>query len=93
MPAFQMTAKSMRHQSCRTQFVSVQAYQSQLLCNDSNTITKMEMYEIYFQGRGAFYFASSGMQQLQGSPELSPKAAHFRTKLSFHLYTTTLADV
>lgn len=84
MPAFQMTAKSMRHQSCRTQFVSAQVYQSQLLCNDSNAITKMEMYEMYFQGRGDFYSASSGMQELQGSPELSLKAAHLRTKLSFH---------
>lgn len=76
MPAFQMTAKSMRHQSCRTQFVSVQAYQSQLLCNDSNTITKMEMHEMYFQGKGDFYFASYGMQEFQGSPELSLQAAH-----------------
>lgn len=84
MPAFQMTAKSMRHQSCRTQFVSVQAYQSQLLYNDSNTITKMEMYEIHLQGRGDFYFASSGMQELQGSPELSLKAAHLRKNLPFH---------
>lgn len=84
MPAFQMTAKSMKHQFCRTQFVSVQAYQSQLLYNDSNTITKMKMYEIYLQGRDDFYFDSSEMQELQGSPELSLKSAHSRTKLSFH---------
>lgn len=64
--------------------MSVQAYQSQLLCNDSNAITKMEMYEIHFHGRSDFYFAFSGMQGLQGSPELSLKAAHLRTKLSFH---------
>lgn len=66
MPAFQMTAKSMRHQSCRTQFVSVQAYQSQLLHNDSNARTEMEMYEMQFQGRDNFDFASASMQGLQG---------------------------
>lgn len=81
MPAFQMTAKSMRDQSCRTQFASLQAYQSQLLHNDSNAIAKMEMYEMYFQGRGDFDFASSRLQELEGSPELSPKAAHLWTKL------------
>lgn len=81
MPVFQMTAKSIRHQSCRTQFVSVQVYWSQLLCNDSNAITKMEMYEMYFQGRGNFRFASSRLHELQGSPQPSPKAAHLWPKL------------
>jgi len=80
MPAFQMTAKSMRHQSCRTQFVSVQAYQSQLPHNNSSAMTKMEMYEMHFQRIDNFYFASASMQELQGRPKLTPKEAELRTK-------------
>lgn len=80
MPVFQMTAKSMRHQSCRTQFVSVQAYQNQLLHNDSYAITKMEMYEVHFQGRDNFDFASVRLHKLQGRPTVSPKAAPLKTK-------------
>lgn len=80
MPVFQMTAKSMRHQSCRTQFVSVQAYQNQLLHNDSYAITNMEMYEIHFQGGDNFDFASVRLHKLQGRPTVSPKAAPLNTK-------------
>lgn len=65
--------------------MSVQAYQSQLLHNDANAITKIDMYEMYFQGRCGFDFPSSRLQGLQRSPELSPKAARLWTKLSLFI--------
>lgn len=71
--------------------MSVKAYQSQLLHNDSNAITKMGMYEMEGrnQGKCGFDFPSSRLQGLQRSPELSPKAARLWTKISLFIGTQT----
>lgn len=54
-PAFQMAAKSRRHQSCRIQFVSGQAYQSQLLHKDSEPSQPQKPTEAC-TGKGALSF-------------------------------------
>lgn len=75
-PAFQMAAESRRHQSCRIQFVSVQAYQSQLLQNDSEPSRRRKPTE-GCSGKGDLPFPCAQLKCLktqffQKSPQMFP---------------------